>query len=181
DLTGRSPLSRQLQEGLAEGCGAALTLLRSRGSRRPGLVLASPSAAPAQMPQIYRAWCREEGVEPRVVEVGPETGDEVTAALDDGVDGLFSVALDPDWLYREMAARGRDPATVPTVHLGSEPSTGPARKTFQWLTVDGEAIGLQLADLAIETWTGRVARSSVSVGWLVDGRPWDPSSAERRQ
>ncbi len=87
------------------------------------------------------------------------------------VDGIFSILIDPDWLVMGLKAQRIDPDLLSIICLGPEPQRSETATAVARLTIDGRAVGRQLADLAADHIHNR-SPSQLELAWLLDGKPF---------
>ena len=170
DFTGNSVFARRLRTEFESTCRAVLDHLVGSGSTRPGLVFAGAIGGEFQAP--YIGWCKERKVPLAIVDVDqPEAAAHLAGLLGAGVDGLFAVTTDTEWLHRALIDTGEtNSRDLPVVALGSfAPGEGDASR-FQTLQPDGRHLGVQLADVAVAYLRG-VELPTLTPRFLLDGRP----------
>lgn len=168
DLAGQSRSATALRAQFDRLCRRALDELAHRGSLQPGLLLPPDTAADHPAAATYRSWCSDRGIPAEVVSAGPD----FATLLPPAVDGVLSILVDPGWLARSLAESGRDPQTLQIIAMGPERAASSGGVAVSSLTIDGESVGRQLADIAAASIDGKPARP-LRLGWRLDGRPWE--------
>ena len=151
DFTGDSRAAADLRRQFVKLCDWALDSLAERGSHHPALIL--PPGADSLHPAAtaYADWCQKHSLPPLV----QRAESNELAELPPNTDGLFSILMDPDWLVDQISDQGIDVDNIPIVALGAEPRGSAARRSVTRLTLDGEELGKQLADIATDVIAGQ--------------------------
>jgi DNA-binding LacI/PurR family transcriptional regulator len=162
DFTGDSRSAADLRSQFERLCSWTLDNLADRGAEHPALIL--PPGADAQHPAAatYRKWCADRSV----ADVVLISQSDRLAEVPESVDGLFSILLDPDWLVDQLVGQGREAHALPIIALGAEPQGALAQRSVARLTLDGEALGMQLAEIATAVIAGQPAHP-LRLTWLL--------------
>lgn len=169
DLAGSRPQAIALQEQVRAMTQGVLDELAGMGSRRPSLVISSDPVVPITwLTGPYEDWCADRAVEPlmAVATDGSATG------TPRGADGVFRTAVAGDPTPQEA---GPD---IPTIQLVAQLPPIQTDKVH-YLTIDGSAIGIQLADNAI-SFLRNQPTTALQLGWLLDGQSWQPKTSRQR-
>lgn len=162
DFTSDSRSAADLRGQIEKLCSWTLGTLAVRGSQQPTLLL--PPGANSQHPAAvaYLNWCSDQSVTPTVLTAESDR----LAELPQTTDGIFSVLLDPDWLVEQLSDQGLQVTNLPIVALGAEPQSSVAQQSIDRLTLDGEELGKQLADIAAAVIAGQPAQP-LRLTWLL--------------
>ena len=162
DFTGDSRSAADLRGQFERLCSWTLDTLAEREAKQPALIL--PPGADSEHPAAatYQKWCANQSTPPTVL----ISESDQLAEIPEATDGVFSVLLDPDWLVEQLARQGREVSALPIITLGSEPQGSLAQRSIERLTLDGEDLGKQLADIAGAVIAGQPAQP-LRLTWLL--------------
>lgn len=167
DLAGDTAEAASLRSQFSDLCEQTFKELAKKGVKNPVLIL--PAGAAVEHPAVksFEAWCDANERRANVV----AAHSDVLPMIPSNVDGIFSILVDPDWLVMGLKAQKMDPDLVSIICLGPEPQRPESATAVARLTIDGRAVGRQLADLAADHIYNR-SPSQLELAWLLDGKPF---------